>query len=516
MVQLRPYQSELVAKIRTSFAKNKRTVAVLPTGGGKTITFCHIAQAALAKGKRVMFLVHKKDLVRQISETLTNFGIRHGKIAGGSPKQYYLQAQVAGVQALANRLDEVPAPDIIIVDECHHAPASTWRQILAHYSEAYVLGVTATPCRSDGQGLGDIFGDMVLGPAVRDLIGMGFLVEPEIYAPVSSKLDFSQVPISMGDYDKNEAIRVMDEACIFGDAIDLYRKFADGVPAIAFCYSIAKAEELAEKFRAAGYASEAVHGELQESEIKRILGGLGDGSIQVVTSCDLISEGTDVPAVGCVIMLRRTQSESLYLQMVGRGLRPCEGKERCIVLDMVKNTYNGIDGLHDAPTIEREWSLESARKIGRRSEGGEVTERYYTCHNCSRLYVLAEHKCCPKCGTAPDLKVRYIKHQEAEFARIHVEMIERLKKEARKEQGRERSLEGLWEIAQAQGRKIGWIKYVFIGKVQKYIKMNKCTVSEVNAHFGINTASLKDEDVQRACIAAFNSFASAVRAGGIL
>jgi DNA repair protein RadD len=510
--KLRPYQNDLVSAIRGEMMRYKTVCAVLPTGGGKTYTFCYIAAQAILKGKRVLFLVHKKNLVRQISENLHSFGIEHGKIAGNAPRQYYLPAQVASVQSLVNRLEEVEAPDLIIVDECHHAPASTWKTVLEYYKNAYVIGFTATPCRADGQGLGDIFGAMALGVTVKELIGMGNLVEPEIYAPVS-KVDFSQVPISMGDYDKKEAIRLMDEACIFGDAIALYKQYADGVPTIAFCYSIEKCEELAEKFRDAGYTSEAVHGGLDESEINRILQALGDGTIQVVTSCDLISEGTDVPAVGCLILLRRTQSESLYLQMVGRGLRPCEGKSSCIVLDMVKNTFNGIDGLHDAPTIDREWTLEGRPRRGRKSEGGEETERYHTCHKCSRLYILKETRICPKCGTEADLRKREIKHQEAEFQKIQLEMVERLKKMARKEQGMSSSFEELWEVAKAQGRQMAWIKYVFLGKVQKYIKMSEPTLEQVNEKFSLNANSLSDEDIKKACDYAYSSFVSRVKAG---
>jgi superfamily II DNA or RNA helicase len=414
-INLRKYQITAYDEIRASYRQgNKRVLFVLPTGGGKTYTFTYAAKMALDKGKTVFFLVHKKGLVSQISKSLSDFGIRHGFIAGNKPKQHYLKAQVCSVQSLINRLNDptLPVPDLIIIDEAHHSNAGSWRKILDHYQDRHVLGVTATPIRTDGQGLGDVFQDMVLGPQIMDLIKSGSLVMPTVYRP-KFEGDLSGVKIkSDGDYNEQQLVTVIDKPTITGDAIQKYRELCSGTPAVYFCINIEHCKHVSEQFRQAGYTSEAVYGTLEDSEIKRILSGLGSGAIQVVTSCDLISEGTDIPKIGCIGHLRPTQSLGLYMQMNGRGLRPCEGKDSCIIIDHVDNYKR-----HGHPCEDRNWTLEGMKKKGKKKEAEAAPDKYDFCGNCAAVIEAAP--ICPHCGAViPKKEAREILQVDGELEKV--------------------------------------------------------------------------------------------------
>ena len=529
-VTLRPYQEDGVQGIRNSLKKNKRVLYVLPTGGGKTETFIYIAERAMSMGKTVFFLVHKKNLVRQISERCKKYNLRHGIIAGGYSKQYYLPAQICSVQTLKNRLSDVPVPDLIIVDEAHHSNAGTWKTILDYYSEVYTLGVTATPIRTDGQGLGDIFQDMVLGPYPADLVKMGNLVMPDYYTFKNLK-GLENVKLDKhGEYNKNELDKLIEQSGLVGDAVKEYTKLAPGEPAIYSCISIAESKKLAEKFRDAGYAAEAVHGELKDEEIERIFKGLADKTINVVTFCDLISEGTDIPAVAVVGLCRPTMSMALYLQIVGRGLRPCEGKEKCIILDHVGNI-----GRHKHPLMPRDWSLEGMKKKRKKKKQDEEKEdEYYFCESCYFVYEKTE-ECCPKCGLVNEKKKRELKIVQGVAVKDTTTLEELLnRKEQRKQLSDCKTFEDLWQYKIYKGYQDFWVKHYFEHKIvkeyrdeslkicEKYPlslygnpeedKLEEELIIKLNKKYGFNVSierHINKEEQIRACIlVAWNTFYS--------
>lgn len=490
-IELRPYQQQAVNDIRQSYRNgNKNVVFVLPTGMGKTETFIYMAQQAINNGKRVYFLVHKKNLVKQISERCKKYGLRHGFIAGGMPKQYYLPAQVCSVQSLKNRIEEVPLPDLIIIDEAHHSNAGTWKAILDFYEQQqktiYVLGVTATPWRSDGQGLGDVFFDMVLGPAPAEGVKMGNLVMPEYYnfKPLA---DFSKIKKDKnGEYKADDLFKEMDKPAITGNAVDEYKRLAAYQPAIYSCVNIKHAENVAIAFRDAGFVSVAVHGKLDDSDIKKAFDGLGNGSIHVVTFCDLISEGTDIPAIAVVGMLRRTMSLSLYLQIVGRGLRPCEGKERCLILDHVGNQK-----LHGHPLKTRDWSLEGLPKRKRKqSEQLEDDEEYADCPECLRTYERT-NLTCPYCGAEQPKRI-FAEIEQVEGIAVKDETtLEELLKERKQrklQEGACQTLKDLYELAQQRGYKPKWAYYRFESRVLK----DKSSIQQINQKYGLDAANHND------------------------
>ncbi len=508
-IKLRQYQESAYDNIRNSYAAGARRVLfVLPTGGGKTYTFTYAAKMALEKGKVVFFLVHKKGLITQISDSLTDFGIRHGIIGGGKRKQYYLNAQVCSVQSLINRLADptLPCPDLIIIDEAHHSTAGTWKKIVEHYSNTYILGVTATPIRTDGRGLGEIFETMVLGPEIMELIESKDLVMPIIYCPKSSiELDFSDVSKkSDGDYNEVQLVAKIDKPTITGDAIEKYRELCDKQPAIYFCINIAHSEHVAEQFRDAGYIAYAVHSNMEDMEIARILKGLGNGTIHVVTSCNLISEGTDVPKVSCIGHLRPTMSLGLYMQINGRGLRPALGKENCIIIDHVDNYKR-----HGHPCNSQAWTLDGIKRKNKSKEVAVVLDSYEMCDGCFAVFVAAP--ACPQCGKEVKKKAREIEIVEGELVAVQFDAIVAAVPKSL-EISQSKTLSQLWDLKTKNGYKDRWVLFTLESRVLKYLRLSSPTLLSLNKSFDINAVSLLEQDVKNAVLIKFNGFMSAKRA----
>lgn len=350
-VTLRGYQVAAVEAIRELFRDVKRVLYVLPTGGGKTVTFSYIVRQCRQKGRRVVVVAHRIEIVRQISRALTRQGVAHGIIAPGyAPTDDAVQ--VAMVQTLVNRLDTLPEPDLLVIDEAHHTVAGSWQTVTAAWRNALQLGVTATPERLDGRGLGVAFDEIVLGPSARALIDMGSLADFTYLAPPNETLDLSGVHTRGGDYAADELAQALERSTIVGDAVQHYAEHLGGKPAIAFCISVAHAEHVAERFRAAGWRAASIDGGMGKLERDGILADLEHGRLDVLTSCDLVSEGFDVPAVQGALLLRPTKSLALFLQQVGRALRPKADGSKAVILDHVGNCHR-----HGLPDWDREWTL---------------------------------------------------------------------------------------------------------------------------------------------------------------
>lgn len=464
MITLRPYQSNVVDGIRNAYLNGRKApLLVLPTGGGKTVVFTYIAANSTARGKRALILVHRVELLRQTSEALHKFGVSHGLINPNYTPNLVPKTQVASVQTLVKRLHKIAPPDLIIIDEAHHANASTWKTIIEAFPNARLLGVTATPCRGDGTGLGipsgGFFDEMVMGPQITELIKMGYLVKPVIYAP-KERLDLTGLRTKMGDYVKDELASLVDKPQITGSAVEHYMKICPGTPAVVFCVNVAHAQHVAHEFRSAGFRAYHADGTMDDADRKRILNGLGNGQVQVVTSCDLISEGTDIPAIGCAILLRPTQSTGLYLQQVGRALRPCAGKDRAIILDHVGNVLN-----HGLPDEEREWSLDGDLKRKKKKKEQKEAANVMQCEKCYAMHEPAP--ACPICGHVKERKAKEIKAVDGELRQITDMEALMLKRNKAKEVGRAKTLEDLEKIALARGYKPGWAKHVWRSRQAK-------------------------------------------------
>jgi DNA repair protein RadD len=360
-LELRPYQIDCVDALRLSYRTGHRAPLLhSPTGAGKTVMFVAVTDGARRKGKRVLICVHRRELLRQATEKLASAGIEPGIVAAGARPDYDAAIQVGSIQTVAGRLGKIPPFDLLIFDEAHRCRAGQWRKLIEAQPQARLLGVTATPCRLDGQGLGvhagGCFDDLIIGPEVQELIDGGFLSRASVFVPEHA-IDLRGVRTQHGDYVKGDLAKAVGAARITGDAVGSYRLRADHQPAIAYCVSIAHAQEVADAFVAAGYRARMVCGKTPTAERDAAIAGLGNGQVEVLCSCDLISEGLDVPAVSAVILLRPTQSMVLHRQQVGRGMRVAAGKTCLVVNDHVGNSIQ-----HGLPTTPVEWSLDGIEK----------------------------------------------------------------------------------------------------------------------------------------------------------
>lgn len=465
-VTLRQYQDRAIADVRASFRLGHRSVLLTaPTGAGKTIMFCYLAERAALKGKRIMILVHRAELLKQTSRQLDSLGVHHGLIAAGASffdKTAHIQ--VASVQTLARRMElmrEHFTPDMIIVDEAHHVTkGNTWAKVVDGYPQAYLLGVTATPERLDGKGLGShsqgYFEDLVHGPGVQELIDLGFLSKVSMFAPTT--IDLSNVRKVAGDYHRGDLAAATTSAQIYGDVIRHYRTHLAGAPSIAFCVSVDHAEMVAEQFKSAGYQSASIDGTLDDATRAKRIADLGSGRLNVLTSCEIISEGTDIPVVTGAILLRATQSLAMYLQQVGRALRPYQGKDRAIVLDHVGNVFR-----HGLPQDAREWSLDGKR--GRKAKGDDDEEKGLSTKQCPKCYyVHYPAPVCPGCGYRYTVTAREIQEIEDELEEVNAE---RLQMRRKIDIARAETLEELEAIAHQYGYKPGWAWFVWKSRQNK-------------------------------------------------
>jgi DNA repair protein RadD len=407
MVQLRDYQESAVQAVRDSFRTgHKKTLLVSPTGSGKTVIFSYIAAGMAQNNKRILIVAHRRELLKQISGALKKVGVSHAVLAGGTPGVPIANVVVASVFTLVRRMKSMKPFDLIIGDEAHHfTPDSSWGKVVTGFPSARVLGVTATPERLDGKGMGQMFDDMVMGPTVAELTAQGFLSNAVVYAP--SAPDLGTVGTRMGDYVSKQLEDAMDKPIITGSAVKHYGKYADGKKAIAFCVSVKHAKDVAEDFRNAGYAASHIDGGMDETERDGVLKAFEDGTVQILTSCDLVSEGFDLPSVEVAILLRPTKSLGLFLQQCGRAIRPHPDKEKTIILDHAGNTAR-----HGFIDDERDWSLADGYVANRGINGDKVVS-VRTCTAC-----FAVHKptpACPMCGHVYPIMSRAVKHVDGDL-----------------------------------------------------------------------------------------------------
>jgi DNA repair protein RadD len=411
-MQLRDYQQDAVDKVHAEFVSGKRRVLLVsPTGSGKTVMFAHIVQRAVSRSKTVFILVHRMELVAQVSEKLTQFGVQHGFIARGRTPDMTLPVQVCMVQTLVRRksvLNGLRNPDLIICDEAHHAAAGSWKTIIEAYPSARILGVSATPERLDGKGLSDVFESLVRGPEVMSLIERGFLARPRYWAPTA--FTDENIRKTAGDYNKQDLEKWAAKSTVTGDAVGHYTKLCPGAPAVAFCVTVEHARKTAEAFNAAGYRFETIDGTLDAETRKNLVKKLGSGEINGLCSCEIISEGFDIPIVTAAILLRPTASCSLFLQQVGRVLRPSPGKEFAVVIDHVGNIHR-----HGLAESYRDWSLLGAVWRKKRAKKNVITTKQ--CPKCYCCHV--PQKLCPSCGHEYIIEQRKLKTVDGELVEFN-------------------------------------------------------------------------------------------------
>lgn len=450
-MKLRDYQLELVEKTREHYRKGAKSVLIQSgTGSGKTVTSSYILKSTAERGRRCLWVVHRREIILQASRTFWDMGIDHGLIMGGGIVDRSSRVHIASVQTLARMLDKLPEYDFVCVDESHHTPGSQYKALLDRFPDAWKLGLTATPWRLDRQGLGPWYEQMVCGPSVSDLIDRKALAPFRMFAP--SVPDLSAVHITAGDFNGKEVADAMDKPKLIGDVVSHYQRIAPNTRAIVFACSIEHSRHIVSQFRDAGISAEHVDGgddsEYREAAIARFR----SGHTQVLSNCSLFDEGFDVPAVETVIMARPTQSLSMYLQQCGRGLRYVPGKT-AIILDHAGNCER-----HGMPDDDREWSLEDRE---RRPRGEKTTEQAKRCDQCLRVHKPAP--ACPHCGHVYPIQPRQITQEEGELMEITA------KRERRQEQGQANSLDALINLGRQRGMRNphGWARNVLAARAAK-------------------------------------------------
>lgn len=429
-MNLRPYQQQAITGIRQAFADNiKRVCYVAPCGAGKSLILAYIAQHAAQKHNNVLFIIHREELLNQIKQDVGE----HEHIT-------MLMAQTA-----VRRLDKIPTPMIIISDEFHHGVANTWRKIFDHFKDAYIIGLTATPARLDGSGLGDICDKLIIGPTAEQLIEWGYLAPFKYYAP-PIPIDLETVKIKMGDYDKETLEIAVNKPKITGKAIQHYKELADGKQAIIYCTTIQHSKDTVQEFCNAGYNAAHVDGKTPKVERAAMIEDFKSGKLQIMSNVDLFGEGLNLPGVEVVILLRPTQSLTLYIQQSMRSMRP--GKDKtAIIIDAVSNVYR-----HGLPSIKREWTLDAQK---RRKASEQSTVGIRTCPAC--FMVLKPQDKCPYCGYEFKMTARELAAEDGTLQEYDAEQAERAKLKKKIELWSCKTMDDLRQVAADRGYKPGWV-----------------------------------------------------------
>ncbi len=451
MIALRPYQQQSVEDLRAAMRVHRRVLFQSPTASGKSVMIAYMIGESARKGMSSWLVCHRKELLSQLSDTLWEAGVPHGRLAAGEPETAD-PVQVATIQTLVRRLDRLPSPDVLAYDEVHHIVSPTGMRLVEHCNGSWLIGLTATPTRLDGRGLGDVFTALVLGPSVADLISEGYLSPYRIFAP-DHAIDTSGIHSRGGDWAKDELEVLVDQTSIIGDAVAHYQRCVAPGTCLVYCVSRLHARHVTAVYRDAGINAVYVAGDTPKGEREQAIEGFRTGQPPVIVSVDLFGEGLDVPGLNAVQLLRPTQSLGLFIQQIGRGLRVEPGKKALVILDHVGGCWR-----HGLPDDAREWTLEGRQRRRGKAEPAGPALRH--CDACFCIYraTLSE---CPLCGNPYVPKGRSPEEIEGELKEIEAEEHRRYRKS---QQGRARTLEELVEVARDQGKKPGWAGAVWASR----------------------------------------------------
>jgi superfamily II DNA or RNA helicase len=398
MTTLRSYQEKVVDELLST--TSKRVILVAPTGSGKTVIASALIKRVVTDGKRVIFVAHRREIIAQTSQKLFDSDIDHGVIQADCPTRPDAPVQVASIQTLhartRSRRLEPPLADYLIIDECHPALASTYHKLIRTYPDATLIGLTATPCRGDGRGLGGIFETMIECPQVPDLIEQGHLVKTRVYAPVNPNL--KGVSTQAGDYVESQLADRMNRDDLVGDIVTHWHKYGERRRTVCFAVDVRHSIHIRDEFTKSGVSAEHIDGTTPKPQRDAVLRRLASGETSVVTNCMVLTEGWDCPAMNCIILARPTKKMGLYRQMIGRGLRPADGKRNVIVLD-----HSGAVFRHGFVEDRVEWTLDPDRKAESPTHQARLSEgyrsRFVDCSQCGAIRQAGEP--CAHCGFYP-------------------------------------------------------------------------------------------------------------------
>jgi len=362
-------------------------------------------------------LAHRREIIQQTSAKLRANGISHGIIQAGTDPRPMASVRVASVLTLwmrcvRNKIIPLPSANLLIVDECHHATAMTWRTLIAAYPDAVLIGTTATPCRGDGRGLGGIFTVMLQTPQVAELIEQGYLVKSRVYAPVDP--DLKGVRTVAGDYVEDQLAERMDRAKLIGDIVTHWHKYGESRRTVAFAVNVSHSIHLRDEFVRSGVRAEHIDGSTPKPERDAALARLASGETEVIVNCMVLTEGWDMPEVGCCILARPTKKMGLFRQMIGRVLRPAEGKLDAVILD-----HSGAVFQHGLPEDYVEWTLDPDQRADAPAHQARLNRKVPSLVECSQCQTLRMGgKPCPNCGFLPQRSGKYVVIREGDLGLV--------------------------------------------------------------------------------------------------
>lgn len=396
---LRPYQIEALQQVDAAIASGAcAPLLVLPTGSGKTVIAAELICRERDAGRRVLFLAPRRELVHQTCEKLHDCGVSHGVLMAGAEHLHVRDAdvQVGSIDTIIARTRSgrlcMPEFDIVIVDEAHLSVTDVRQKLMSTWPNALRLGMTATPTRKDGRALGLLYDALIEPATTAALTAQGYLC-PVRYFSVS-KPDLARVRTVAGDYNAGDLDAVMNQAVLVGDIVEHWLRHAGGRRTVVFCTSIDHSAAMAGEFLRAGVAAEHVDAGTPQAQRAATFQRFRSGDTQVLTNCFLASYGFDLPALSCVVMARPTKSLMLWLQMLGRGLRPAPGKSDCVLLD-----HSGSVHMHGFAADPREWTLDGTMALAAPAKGarGEIsTPKVIECPECHACF--SGTRVCPECG----------------------------------------------------------------------------------------------------------------------
>lgn len=401
-LSLRPYQTDAITRLGTAWRQGYRApVLVAPTGSGKTVIAAEIIRRCSEHGWRVLFVAPRQELISQAYDKLVAAGLRVNVVMAGDPRRDdFAKITLASVDTLHSRRlptgeYQILDPDLIVVDEAHLFVTPIRAALLNHWPKARLLGLTATPARKDGRAMGLVFDKLIEVSTVADLTAGGFLTLGRYFS--LGDPDLSRVRITAGDYNQKDLADVMGGTQIVGDVVATWLARAGNRRTVVFAVNVGHSVALANEFRAHGVAAEHVDANTPYAERSAIFDRFRSGETQVLTNCTLASYGFDLPELDCVVLARPTKSLVLYLQMLGRGLRPAPGKAHCLILD-----HAGVVrrfGFADEP---RQWSLEGPVRDWRddapRSKGRDTPQQHGKLRDCPKCQAVFTGSQCPECG----------------------------------------------------------------------------------------------------------------------
>jgi superfamily II DNA or RNA helicase len=407
--KLRNYQQKLIDETVEELREHRSVLLQAPTGAGKTEMAIEVARRH--RNKVVWFVCHRHEIVTQTSAALKRSGAdSHGVVAPRHPEDPAIRIQVCSIDALRHRFKRYPPPDLIVLDECHHAAAPSWAKLIKRFPDAKLLGLTATPERLDGRGLGDWFETMIIGPDTRTLIDEGYLSKFKYFAPTIP--DLRGVRVKQKEYDRHDLEAAMNKSTLVGDVVDHFKeRLTPNARALAFCVSVDASRELAARFKAAGVPAKHVDWKTSQEKREQAVADLASGKIRVLTNREVFTEGFDLPAIDAVLLLRPTKSFALYRQMIGRSLRTAKEKKHTTILDHAGLIYD-----HEFPDDDVEWSLTGRRSGVAITHKGSLHGIIRRCPECSDVHKWSAK--CPECGYIYQIKDRTIEEVYGDLREI--------------------------------------------------------------------------------------------------